>query len=144
MQDISKTLWWRGLVFAAGFTVMFGLAMVFLPDLTQWYFNSIIFGTADNPFDVDAKRYIVFAFGVLGAVMIGWAVSLLILIFIPLRRGEIWAWWTIAASIMIWFVIDSAFSVISDYSGNAVSNGAFLLIFALPMYPAYRHLTRKA
>jgi len=45
---------------------------------------------------------------------------------------------------MIWFVIDSTFSVVSGYSGNAVSNIAFLLIFAIPMYPAYRHLTRKA
>jgi hypothetical protein len=140
--DFAGTWWWRMLVFATGFTVIFGLAMVYLPGPTQWYFNSLIFAQTDNPFDAGANRYIIFAFGIIGAVIVGWGVALMGIILKPLRQGERWAWWVLALSVNVWFVVDSVLSITSGYWQNAVSNLAFYVLFAVPLLPAYRALWR--
>jgi hypothetical protein len=141
--DFSKTWWWRGLVFAIAFTVLFGLAMVYLPAPTQWYFNSLIFARADSPFDADSTRYIVFSFGIIGAVIAGWGVALLGLVWVPIRRGERWALTAFTASFALWFLVDSIFSITSGYWQNAVSNLAFLVLFAVPLVGAYRAIGRR-
>src|SRR5512133_3582798 len=52
-----------------------------------------------------------FVFGVLGAVMLSWVVLMAFLSFIPLRRGEGWAFWALLAAALTWFAIDESFSL---------------------------------
>lgn len=139
-RDFSKQWWWRMLVFSSVFYIVFGLVMVFLPDLTQWYFNSLIFARPDSPFDAAATGYIVFSFGIIGSVIFGWGIGLLMVVLVPLRRGERWAWWMLTGSVMSWFLLDSTYSVLMGYGANAVSNVAFVVLYVIPLIAAYRAL----
>ena len=69
-----------------------------------------------------AIAYVEFAYGVLGAVLIGWMAMVIALVRGPLRRGEPIAWTMLATSTSIWFVIDPAFSLAMGFWQNAVLN----------------------
>ena len=117
--------------------ILFSIGMVFLPQLSQPFFNWLIFQNTINPFPDDANQYIRFAFMVMGAVMIGWMVALLAIIAIPFRRGERWAWWTVALSMVIWFVVDTSMSLGLGYAPNAALNTVFLGVFVVPLGLSY-------
>jgi len=53
-------------------------------------------------------------------------------------RGERLGWRVVAASVLAWFVPDSAFSVWSGFWPNAVLNLLFFVVFALPLAATYR------
>ena len=133
-------LWIRWLIATSLFVAAFGLSMVVLPQIPESYFNFILFGefAEHTRFSADAHDYIRFAYAVMGSLMAGWVVSLLALIVGPFRRGERSAWITIAVSVGVWFVLDSAASVALGFWQNAVSNVGFAVLFAIPLLATYR------
>lgn len=131
--------WWKALAVVIVSTLLFGLSIVFLPQIIQPIFNLIIFNTPESPFDEAATRYIVFIFGVLGAVMVGWMVALL---FLARRVGRE-AWQAITVSVVVWYVIDTGFSLYSGYAANAVLNTVLMVAFAVPLIVLYRGLDRR-
>jgi hypothetical protein len=119
-----------GLVF-----VVFGLA-------TQSLFKTLIYGTAPNPVTgTEALRYTRFVYGVLGAVMFGWALALWFIVTGPLRQRQRWAWNAVAFSMLGWFLVDSSLSLLSGYGENAILNLAFGVMFAVPLYFMRRELS---
>jgi hypothetical protein len=102
--------------------------------LTTSLFEWIVFGSAESPIPGgEAARYVTFVYGVLGAVMVGWACLLWPLVRGPIRRREPWAWSAIAMSLGAWFVIDSALSIASGFGENALLNLVFAIAFAVPL-----------
>jgi hypothetical protein len=74
-----------------------------------------------------------FTCGVLGAVLVGWAVT--ILYALAAAQGpapQLWMGMTVAMG--VWFVIDSAISVLTGFPGNAVANTVFLVLWLIPMF----------
>lgn len=140
MQADAFGLWWRWLVVVTVGVMAFGLAMVLLPGPTQWFFTWLIFsGARSNAlFSLQATRYITFVYGVLGAVMVGWMASLLVVVLGPYRRGERAGWDALAASMGVWFVVDTTFSLASGFWENALFNGVFFVLFAVPLAASYR------
>lgn len=138
MSKSINLLWWRWLLVVTAGTLVFGLALMVLPQVMLPFFNILFFGSPDNPFDAAATRYITFTYGVLGAVMVGWAIALLYIVLKPFRRGEREAWNALAWSIGIWYLIDSVFSLYSGFGANALFNTAFLVLFAIPLAATYR------
>ncbi len=69
---------------------------------------------------------------VLGGVMVGWGVMVLLLIakVYPVDPGLVRS--VILPSIWVWFVVDSAGSLIAGAPSNVVLNLGFLLAFVLP------------
>lgn len=120
---------------AAGAGV-FGLAFVLLPGATEDLFNWMIFGSAASPesFGAEARDYIRFVYGVLGAVLAGWAVLIAAVALGPLRRGEPWAWNAVAGSVAFWFVVDTTHSLATGYPENALLNLGFAIAFAVPIW----------
>jgi hypothetical protein len=133
-SPVRPDVWDRGLeaavLLVGGAGVFFVVARVPTTALFEW----IIFGSADSPIPTgDAARYVTFVYGVLGAVMIGWACTLWPLVRGPLRRRERWASTAVALSVGVWFVVDSTLSVASGFGENALLNLVFAVAFGVPL-----------
>lgn len=132
--------WVIWLTAAATAVIVFGLALVLLPQLAQKGFAWLLYGDPSRmlAFGPEASAYIALAHAVLGAVMVGWGVALLMVIRGPFLRGTRQAWFTIAIALAAWFVPDSLFSLWSGFWPNAVLNLIFLMLFALPLWATRR------
>ncbi len=121
--------------------IVFGLAFVLLPDLMLDLFNWLLYSSspASSLFKSPTATYIIFAHRVLGAVMIGWGVSLLIIVVSLWRLENSLAWYALTFSILAWFIPDTLFSLSSGFAGNALLNLIFFVAFAIPLTATYRH-----
>ncbi|MHB1325267.1 MAG: hypothetical protein ACYDGS_02040 [Thermoleophilia bacterium] len=139
-MDHRFLFWWRWLVAATCVVFLFGLSLVVLPGLTQKAFNMLYFSSTkgNTAFGEAAVDYITFVCAVLGAVICGWAVTLLYAIRGPFRRGLLEGWRMVAVSMIAWFIPDTAFSMYSGFWQNAVLNAVFVVMFAIPLAATYK------
>lgn len=139
-MDRRFLFWWRWLVVATGIVFLFGLSLVVLPGLAQKAFNLLYFSSTqgNTEFAEDAVDYITFVCAVLGAVMCGWAITLLYAIFGPFRHRLIEGWRMVAVPMLVWFIPDTAFSLYSGFWQNAVLNTVLLVLFAIPLVATYK------
>ena len=143
-MDKAMTFWWRWLMVAAIIVLGFGLALVLLAGPMQRAFEMLYFmPQTGSTLDPAAAAYTTFLQAILGSVMIGWAVVLLYVISGPFRRLETWAWNVIAVSLAVWFVPDTAFSLLSGFWRNAILNAVLLLVFAIPLAATYGRSHRQ-
>jgi hypothetical protein len=133
----------RALVVAACVVGASGLFFVLFGTTTASLFKRLIYGSATNPVTgTEALEYTRFVYGVLGAVMIGWAIALLFVIHGPLRRRERWSWNAVAASMGGWFAVDTSLSIWSGYAENAVLNLGFAILFTVPLVAIHREFPK--
>jgi hypothetical protein len=111
----------------------------------QAFFNVLMFGRSWLPpeYGSAVAPYLAFVYGVLGAVMLGWAVLMLLVLAGPFRRGEPEGWRMLAWPLAIWFVVDTTWSLATGYWQNAVLNAAFGLAFAIPLAATWRAFQRR-
>ncbi|MCE9523343.1 MAG: hypothetical protein K8S25_13050, partial [Alphaproteobacteria bacterium] len=76
------------------------------------------------------------------AVMIGWMVVIILLVQGPFRRGERFGWDAIAASVGVWFAVDTSFSLAHDVVGNVALNLLVAAGFAVPLVATYGRFRR--
>jgi hypothetical protein len=138
MSSQVSLFWWRWLLSVTVGVMLFSLGFIILPDVMQSLFNWMFFAAPQAHFDAEATHYLKFTYGVLGAVMVGWMVALLSILLRSFRRGEREAWDTITLSLLIWFVIDTTFSLSMGFPQNALFNVLFLVLFAVPLGVTYR------
>jgi hypothetical protein len=81
----------------------------------------------------DVERHLVLAYGVLGAVILGWF-ALVWRCIGRLERGDRSAWADIAVSLGLWFVVDTTHSVVSRSLGNVLLNVAVAVPAALGLW----------
>jgi len=138
--DARTLFWWRWLLVAALATGFFGLSMALLPDTVQLFFNLLIFGTTWQPpeFGAPAGGYIGFVYGVLGAVLAGWALMIVLALFGPFRRGDKEGWLLIALPLALWFVVDTTWSLATGYWQNAALNCVFALAYVVPLAATWK------
>ena len=74
--------------------------------------------------------------GGLGAVTIGWGVTVLMMLRPVIDLGEKGRpfWIAIATGLAAWFVIDSALSVATGFGLNVIPNTALAVGFLIPMF----------
>lgn len=115
-----------------GFTVV-SLAMALVPSTATTAFSLLIYRQADLPadFSAEARNYIELTNAVLLSVMTGWF-TLMFLISRRLTESPS-LWRPIAAGLAIWFVPDTAYSLVSGYWENAVLNILILTPLAVPL-----------
>lgn len=80
------------------------------------------------PFDAPGMR---FAVGVLGAILMGWGLTVLAMVRTPAVPGVLWRGLTLA--LVAWFVVDSLVSILAGYPLNAVLNAVFLATYLIPV-----------
>jgi hypothetical protein len=92
---------------------------------------SVIGGADVGPdyFEAPGMR---FSVALMGAVTLGWGFTILFLLPAIHAAGAP-AWRGLVAAMMIWFVIDSAFSVMTGFAMNAVSNTVLLILLLVPL-----------
>lgn len=87
---------------------------------------------ATVPFDGSMR----FAVGLMGAVSLGWGLTLRAAIGQALALGtegrDLWR--GILTSVVIWYAIDSSISVVTGFALNAVSNTVLLIGLLLPLW----------
>lgn len=74
-----------------------------------------------------------FATGLMGALTIGWALTLAAAIRAA-QAGATGLWRGIGGAVLAWYVIDSALSVATGFALNAVSNTVLLIGLMLPLW----------
>ncbi|MEQ9639998.1 MAG: hypothetical protein RIM84_08235 [Alphaproteobacteria bacterium] len=133
--------WQRWLMVLADVFVLFGIAMIFLG-------GGAAFAPIDQPtfaafFGADvpaaALDYHRFLFALNGAVTAGWGVMIFFLAWQPFGRGERWAWWALAVSATVWFVLDTAVALSFGAYAYAVFNVAVIVAVDIPLLATARH-----
>lgn len=69
----------------------------------------------------------------LGATMACWALAMLLVVHVPLRRGELWAWWCVAGSTALWMLVDTGLSAQHGAWTNVAFNLSAGVMIALPL-----------
>lgn len=96
----------------------------------------IIFALLNGPGEFAINHHMRFSLAVLGAVTIGWSITLLAATKaanqLDLQTGKS-IWGLITVSVTSWFVIDSTLSVLTGFALNAVPNTVFMAAFLLPV-----------
>ena len=133
--------WWRWLMVVTGGVIVYSLGLMFLPTTMHQAFNTLFYGASDA--NGDLTDYISLIYGVLGAVIIGWMVMLMSILMTAFRRGEREAWQTIVLSMVIWFVVDSGFSIYIGVIEHAIFNVIFMILFAIPLGATYPHFNNQ-
>ena len=132
---MSHRFWDGWLITVTAGIIAFSVSLVALPQLSQTLFDNLFARqlATHQPLEPSAADYVRFVYGVLGAVMIGWMVSLLFLIAGPFRERTRFGWCAVTFSVLVWFVIDSSFSIWVGFWENAAFNTGFLFLFAPPI-----------
>jgi hypothetical protein len=127
-------------------TVLFGGLMMLAPRLAHQGFSLLMFADAHRTwgFVPEARDYITLVHGVLGAVMVGWALGLLALLRWVWPSAPLACWRVTAVSLGSWFVVDTLFSLAVGAWQNAVLNACFGLLYAGGLWWAYPRPTRVA
>lgn len=77
-----------------------------------------------------------FAIGLMGAVSIGWGLTLIVtlraLFALDMPKAAP-LWRTLTGAVLVWYVIDGAISLATGFALNAVSNTALLTLYLFPV-----------
>jgi len=145
MTTQIRPFWFRWLLVVTVVLLLFSASFVLLPDLIYRFFAWMVSPVlnVDAVVTIEAAHYIKLIYGVLGAVMIGWSIALLSILISSFRRGERFGWWSVAASIGIWFIMDTSFSISMGFVPNAIFNLLFLILFSIPLAATYRKFNEE-
>ena len=135
--------WTRWLVVLAWAMVAFGLLFAFFNQTApfDWLFNhrvNRLFFAEGIP-QADARAFQRWAYGVLGAVLAGWAVSMAFVAQYGLRTKARWTWRCYAFGVGLWFLVDTAISLYFGMLLNAVFNTVLLVLVAVPLAAIRKH-----
>ena len=81
-------------------------------------------------------------FGVLGATIVGWTVTMGFIVAIPFARRERWSWWCVLISMLVWYVLDTGISLHHGNFANAAFNSVALGAALLPLVKTWRVFSR--
>jgi len=145
-DSLPSRFWINWLLAVSAGVVIFGLVLVVAPSLTRQGFSLLVYASPEriDAFGREPARYISLVHAVLGGVMIGWGAALFYVTHALFARGSRTAWNLIALSVGAWFIPDTSYSLLSGYWQNAVLNAVFLVLFAVPLWAARRHIRDDA
>jgi len=128
----------RWLIALAWAMAAFGLLFAFFNQTApfDWLFNhrvNRLFFAEGIP-QADDKAFQRWVYGVLGAVLAGWAVSMALVAHFGLRSKARWVWQCYAAGVGLWFVVDTAISIAFGMWLNALFNLILLALVAVPLW----------
>jgi hypothetical protein len=128
-------VWRKWLIVVTVAVILYSVALMALPEPLTGLFRALFFVAPPRAasFGAEATAYVRLVQGVLGAVMIGWMVTICAILVGGFRRQEREAWNTVALSIAVWFVVGTGFSLAIGNPAHALFNVGFLVAFSLPL-----------
>ncbi len=136
--------WNRWLLLAGVIITVFGILMTLLSgtpvfDLFNRQIDPAFWGT--TVVEAGARQFQHWIYGVWGATVAGWGICLAYVARHAFSRKEKWAWDCLAAGLSVWFLSDTALSILHGVYFNVVFNAVVLLSFGLPVIFARRAFT---
>jgi len=108
--------------------------MVLAPPLAGGLFEALGFGMREAGITGGpARSYVLFIYGVLGAVIVGWMVLVAAVAIGASSSGTPWAWRALTVSLGVWFALDTGLSLVVGEWQHALFNLAFLAALGLPL-----------
>lgn len=136
MSESRFLLWRNWLLAVCAMVIVFGLIIALL----SWsplfgIFNELVNGVFWNGSAPDANtgQFALWAYGMLGATMAGWGVTLAFIVYYPYTKKERWAWNTIVIGLSLWFVIDTVVSVYTRAYFNVGVNVLLIIMAGIPL-----------
>lgn len=111
----------------------YSLLLVFAGTVGGSLFSLLGFGPPEVIDTADVRDYLKLPYMVLGAVLAGWAFTMLQLVRGPLRDGATWVVPLMGRSLALWFVLDTGMSLALGYPTHALFNLSFGLALAIPL-----------
>ncbi len=95
----------------------------------------LLFGLLNARVAFDPDAHLRFSLAVLGAVTVGWSLTLWATVQAAHLLGDQArpVWGLVTASLVIWYVIDTALSLATGFGLNTIPNTVFLVVFLLPI-----------
>lgn len=136
MHSQTTSKWLRA---ASALVVGFGVLIVLATypataGLTMFLIDFILWPIDGTQSGITSELRLVFAIS--GGVMVGWGIMLWLIATRLYPREPQLARSMILVSVGIWFVVDSAASIVAGAPLNALLNTSFLLMFGLPLWRA--------
>ncbi|MFM9034566.1 MAG: hypothetical protein ACKOQ4_09805 [Mycobacterium sp.] len=132
-MTMSRSAWitWLQVVLAA--LLAYALVLVFAGSVAGQLFSVLGFGPPESIDSAAARDYLKLPFMVLGAVLAGWAVTMIQIVRGPLRDGSPWAPTILIRSVAVWFVLDTGMSLVLGFPTHAVFNLIFVTALGIPL-----------
>lgn len=131
------SFWQKWLFFVSLYLIIFG---IFFTIFNQTHAFNLLFNDKINPCFWDAKsitpeiiNFQKWIYGVLGAVIVGWGIFMAFLAYYPFAKKEKWSWNCMALGLLVWYISDTAISLVFNVYFNAMPNTIILILFALPL-----------
>lgn len=130
--------WRKWLIVAAAITGLAGLGFAVLTATGAIGIHNTIFDLVFLPGEMDAPAGDSgsFAMGVTGAVLVGWAAMMIVLLTSRSTSSLPDTWRALAVGLVAWFVVDGIVSIAAGAFGNLVLNLGFVALFAPPLLAA--------
>ena len=145
MNTQVPAIWWRWLLVVSLIAVLFGTLMVVAPGLlkplSRPSYNSFFVTDRYSQLPAGDIAFQNWLYGVLGAVMAGWCVTVAFITYFPFRAGERWAWQALCIAVGVWFVLDTGISWLHGVTVNVVFNTGLLIAFGVPLVASRRFFT---
>lgn len=127
--------WRRWLMVASVISGLAGLGFAALAVVGATDILNAIFDLVFLPAELDtpASEAAWFAMGITGAVLMGWAVTMLVLLSSPSVSALAQTWRALTAGLVVWFVVDGIVSITAGAFGNLLLNLGFVVLFAPPL-----------
>lgn len=95
----------------------------------------MLFGILGGPGDLTWTPILRFSVALMGAVTMGWGLTFFAVFTAAHQLGNqaTTVWRLVTASVLAWFVIDSALSIATGFALNAVSNAGLLVGYFIPV-----------
>jgi hypothetical protein len=129
--------WRKWLIVAAAITGLAGLGFAVLTATGAIGIHNTIFDLVFLPGEMNAPAGDAgsFAIGVTGAVLVGWAAMMLVLLSSRSTSSLLDTWRALVVGLLAWFVVDGIVSIAAGAFGNLVLNLGFVVLFAPPLIP---------
>ena len=131
----NSKFWENWLLFTTYLVLIVGLIMMligFLParPLQDPFLRGLWEGRS---LDAGTYSFYSWTFGVWGATIAGWGMSMVFLVKNAYRKREKWAWNAIFSAALIWFVFDTFFSLKFNIMLNVALNLFLFVLILLPL-----------
>jgi len=138
LQHEDKTLsgfWMNWMTGYCAAVALFGIVLAGGAfDTTSGPVN-MVFGVMNGPVEFNPPMH--FSLAVLGAVSIGWSITMLAAVraanLLDKQSGRP-VWIMITSSVVTWYLIDSTLSVATGFGFNAIPNTLFMAAFLIPVF----------
>jgi hypothetical protein len=146
MPKSPLNLWSRWMLLLCFFLIVYGLAMVFAPQMMRMPVASILYDNQEHLHSafVSASEpqstFLNMLSGLLGTVTTGWAIQIAWTAHKPFRNGERWAWNALAMSVSFWATLEFYYKFIQGINGIGLfAHFGLWIAFAIPLLATYRH-----